>query len=57
MFTDHFPQKSSVIGGSFAGNNLHLQAAYESLPPCAVSFPGTKKILGNPSLFAGISMK
>jgi len=34
IFIRHFPQKSPVINGSFAKNDLQLEAFYGSSPPC-----------------------
>ena len=37
IFIGHCPQKSAIISGSFAKNDLQLQASYGSSPPCTYS--------------------
>ena len=37
IFIPHIPHTSPIIGVSFAKNDLHLKASYESSPPCSQS--------------------
>jgi len=41
-----FLQKSPMISGSFAKNDLQLKASYESSPPCTTRSTGIRSIKG-----------
>ena len=38
IFIGHIPQKSPLIGGSFAENDIQLKASYEPSQPCTLLF-------------------
>jgi len=44
IFTGQFPKNSLIISGSFAENDLRLQAPYESSPPCIVGSYGVASV-------------
>ena len=38
IFIGHFPQKSLMISGSSAKNDLQVKASYDSTPPCMYGY-------------------
>jgi len=48
IFIGHFPQKSPIINGSFAENDLQLKASSGSSPPCTYNiFPQKSPIISS----------
>jgi len=39
MFIGHFPQKNPIVSGSFAEDDVRLQASYESAALCKSEIP------------------
>ena len=45
IFIGYFPQKRTIISGSFAKNDMQLNASHESSPPCTFALAAFPQVV------------